>query len=136
MKNTFSIALAVATLFLTACAGSPPPGSPEPEQPPKEVPVAPAPSGKARVINITTDYWAFAPNMIRVKRGENVQLRITGKNGIHGFAVAELGINESITPGETVTVNLPTDKPGSYRLFCSIVCGPGHGDMEGTILIE
>lgn len=70
------------------------------------------------------------------KKGEVLELRITGVAGTHGFAVPELGINVTIAPGETVTVVIPTDTEGTFSFFCSIPCGSGHRDMTGTITIE
>lgn len=98
---------------------------------------APAPSGEARVITITADNWSFSPATITVRKGENVQLKIVSKAGVHGFAVPSLGINTAVTAGgDAVTVTLPTGKAGIYDAFCSIPCGAGHRDMKATIVIE
>ena len=90
----------------------------------------------AHVIQVTSENWKFSPNVITVKKGEQVQLQVTGVSGTHGFAVPELGINVPVAPGQTVIINLPTDKAGTFALFCSIPCGPGHRDMKGQIVIE
>lgn len=98
-----------------------------------EVPTA-APT--VRTIDVTTDNWLFSPAAIVAKQGEKVQLRLRGLNGTHGFAVPELGINQSVTAGQTVTVSLPTDRAGTFSLFCSIPCGAGHRDMKGSIVVQ
>jgi heme/copper-type cytochrome/quinol oxidase subunit 2 len=97
---------------------------------------APTPAPGARTINITVTDFAFTPAMITVKKGEKITLKITGEEGMHGFAIADLGINVSIAPGQTVTVELPTDKAGTFSFRCSIPCGSGHRDMKGTIVVE
>lgn len=97
---------------------------------------AAAPSGNSRVIRVTVDNWSFSPNTIRAKKGEKVTLELTGINGVHGFGVPALGINEQIMPGQTVKIELPTDKEGAFDFRCSIACGSGHGDMTGQIVIE
>jgi len=84
-----------------------------------------------RVIQVLTENWQFTPSTITVKRGQKVTLQIQGVSGTHGFAVPELGINVPVPPGQTVTVDLPTDRIGSFPLFCSIPCGQGHVDMRG-----
>ena len=38
--------------------------------------------------------------------------------------------------GEMKLVKIPTDKAGTFEFFCNVQCGPGHSDMEGTIIIE
>lgn len=127
------------SLLLGACQSVPP----APVVPPqaKELPqgtqtIPGKPPVSSRIIDITTRNWAFSPANISVKKGEKVTLRLTGESGVHGFAVPELSINKTIRPGETVTVDLPTDAAGSYRFFCSVPCGQGHIDMKGEIKVE
>lgn len=91
---------------------------------------------RPRIIDVTAENWAFTPSVITVKKGEAVQLRIRGVSGVHGYTVPGLGIEETIAPHQIVTVDLPTEKPGTYSLFCSVPCGVGHTDMTGMIVIE
>ena len=102
------------------------------------VPTAAAaePSGDVRVIKVTAENWKFGPTVIRAKKGEKVKIELTGISGTHGFAVPDLGINTPIQPGQTVSIDLPTDKAGSHTFLCSIPCGPSHKDMKGQIVIE
>ena len=93
-------------------------------------------SAEARVIVITATDWEFSPSAITVKKGEKVTLRITGAEGKHGIAIADLGINTMIDAGKTVDVALPTDKAGTFSFRCSVPCGPGHQEMMGTITIS
>ena len=89
-----------------------------------------------RVVPITVESFAFTPSMVTVKKGEKVTMHLVGKSGIHGFAVPELGINARVEEGQTVDVTLPTDQTGTFRFFCSVPCGPGHREMQGSIVIE
>lgn len=89
-----------------------------------------------RVIRVTAEDWKFSPTTITVNKGEKVTLEIVGVSGRHGFAVPELGINQAVNPGETVTITLNTDTAGEFAFRCSIPCGPGHREMVGTIVIE
>ena len=73
---------------------------------------------------------------ISAKKGEKVQLQITGESGIHGFAVPGLSMNIRVEAGKTVTVDLPTDVAGTFEVICSIPCGSGHKSMKATIVIS
>lgn len=95
----------------------------------------PADAG-ARTIKMTAELWKFTPNVIKAKQGEKVTLEITGVSGTHGLSVPELGINETVFQGKTISVNVPTDKTGTFDFRCSIQCGSGHNDMTGQIIIE
>lgn len=97
---------------------------------------AQVPTTGARTIKMTAELWKFTPNIVKAKQGETVTLEITGVSGTHGFSVPELGINETIIQGNTVSVNIPTDKVGTFDFSCSIQCGSGHNDMTGQIVIE
>ncbi len=97
---------------------------------------SPAPSAEPRVIEINVKNWQFDPNVITVKKGEKVTLKIAGTEGTHGFAVPGLGINISVAAGQKVSLTLLTDTTGEFEFFCSIPCGPGHPDMRGKIVIE
>lgn len=125
----FFLPLTIA-VSLAACNPTQQSATPPPEQQPEAV------ATDVRVIEVNSENWKFAPNVITVKKGEKVQLKITGVSGTHGFAVPDLGINVPVAAGQTVMVDIPTDAVGAHNLFCSIPCGPGHRDMKGQIVIE
>jgi cytochrome c oxidase subunit 2 len=54
----------------------------------------------------------------------------------HGFQVEQLGINEPIHPGRSAEIELDTSKKGEFKVACSIICGPGHDDMQAKIVVE
>jgi len=91
---------------------------------------------QARMVMVHSSNWEFTPNVIRLKKGENVSLHLMGMEGNHGFKVPGLGVSASMGQGEMNMVKIPTDKAGSFEFFCNIQCGAGHDDMRGTILIE
>lgn len=119
------------TITLSACAPS---NLQSQVVPPEQQPATT--TTDVRVIQVTSENWKFTPNVITAKKGEKVQLQVTGISGVHGFAVPDLGINVPVAPGQTVTIDLPTDTVGTYAFFCSIPCGPGHFDMTGQVVIE
>ncbi len=94
------------------------------------------PTAQARVVNVVVEDFAFTPSVIKVKKGEKVTLALEGKTGIHGYAVPGLGINARVEADNTVSVTIPTDKTGTFDVFCSIPCGSGHKSMKSTIIIE
>lgn len=82
--------------------------------------------------------WEFEPRVIVVSPGDSIRIRLASPDVTHGFAINELGINTSYSPGnETlVEVVIPEDTPeGTYTMYCSIFCGSGHSHMKGTIVI-
>ena len=73
---------------------------------------------------------------IQVKKGDTVRLQITSMDTDHGFAIAEFGVNATIPAGKTVTVEFVADRQGTFTTQCSVFCGTGHPDMQGTLIVE
>ena len=90
----------------------------------------------AHVIQITAKRFEFTPNVVTLKRGEPVTLRVTSADVTHGFYSKQLKIDEVLEPGKTVDVNLTPQTPGTYTLICDHFCGSGHGNMKMTIVVE
>jgi heme/copper-type cytochrome/quinol oxidase subunit 2 len=89
-----------------------------------------------REIEVTAKQFEFSPNPIRVKLGENVRLKITSIDVTHGFSLPEFGINETLNPNETVSVEFQATKKGEFPFTCSVFCGSGHTGMKGTLIVE
>src|SRR5512142_1498174 len=96
------------------------------------------PSGKPDVvIPVVMKRYEFIPPVIRVKKGQMVELDISTADVQHGFSVPDLGIRESIQPHRgAVKVLFRAERAGIYPMTCSIICGPGHDDMVGKIIVE
>jgi len=95
-----------------------------------------ASSAETRVIEIQASNWTFTPSSVTAKVGEKVQLKITNVSGAHGILSKDLGVDLKLAEGETGTVDLPTDKAGTFSFRCNVMCGEGHKDMTGTITIS
>lgn len=87
-------------------------------------------------INVVMKKWMITPDVIRVKKGTLVHLHITTPDVQHGFDVKGLNISEAVDPGKTTDINFVADKPGKYEIECGILCGKGHDDMTGSIIVE
>ncbi len=92
--------------------------------------------GTARVIEITAKRFEFTPNVITLKRGEPVILRVKSADVTHGFFSKQLKIDEVIEPGKTVDVKITPQTAGSFTLICDHFCGSGHGNMKMAIVVE
>jgi len=89
----------------------------------------------ARVIEVSVTNWSFTPSAITAKKGEVLELRLVGGEGVHSFTSEALNLHVSLAPGETKTISIPTDVVGTFTFRCTIPCGPGHSDMKGEIVI-
>ncbi len=87
------------------------------------------------VINVTAKQWEFVPNVITVKKGDNVRLMITSLDVKHGFMLPDFNINKQIEPGETIIVEFMANKTGEFGFRCSVMCGQGHMEQTGKLII-
>jgi cytochrome c oxidase subunit 2 len=96
-----------------------------------------APSSPPPVrIKVTAKKYQFQPNPIRVKKGDEVLLEVSTADVQHGFHVPGLGIDESIQKNKTAEIRFHAQNAGEYKIECNIICGPGHDDMAGKIIVE
>jgi cytochrome c oxidase subunit 2 len=100
-------------------------------------PAAPAGEGAAgRVIDITAERFKFTPNLITIKKGETVTLRLTSQDVTHGFFLKPMKIDEVIVPGKPTELTLTPQVAGRFTTICDHFCGSGHGGMNMTIVVE
>lgn len=97
--------------------------------------VAQAESGP-RVIEITAKRFQFTPNLVTIKKGETVKLRLHSEDVTHGFFMRALKIDEEVEPGQTTEVTITPETAGKYLTICDHFCGANHGNMNLTIVVE
>ncbi|HEV2276924.1 MAG TPA: cupredoxin domain-containing protein [Acidobacteriaceae bacterium] len=89
------------------------------------------------VIKVVMKKWAIEPARIVVPQGARVELIVSTADVEHGLGVRGLGINEPVQPGQPpAVIRFLAQTPGTYPMRCSILCGKGHKDMLGEIVIE
>jgi len=117
-------ALLAGSIALTACGG----GSKT------EGAAAPAAGGGETVeIKLNASNFEFDQKEIKVKKGSTVKLSFTNKQGMHDIAIPDLKVKaaKAGTPVEFVA-----DKAGTFEFKCDFVCGTGHDQMKGKIIVE
>ncbi len=97
----------------------------------------PAPKPLPVVNIVATADQKFAPDHVVLHVGKRQTLRFTSTGGVHGIASTDLGIPATtITTDKPVSVTVTPKKAGTYKLPCTIVCGPGHADMALTVDVK
>lgn len=109
---------------------APAPKAPEKPTTPKEKVV------ETKTFNVTAKKWEFSPSTITVNEGDVVVMHVTSVDVDHGIAITAFGVNETLKPGVTKTIQFVADKKGTYSFFCSVFCGSGHSSMAGTLIVK
>jgi cytochrome c oxidase subunit 2 len=97
----------------------------------------PAQSQGPRIIEITAQRFEFWPSEVRVDLGEEVEIRLTSDDTLHGFRLVGTGTNVPIPKrGKgAATTRFTGKQPGRYTFECSRMCGAGHNFMRGVLIV-
>ncbi len=89
-----------------------------------------------KTFTLIAKQWEFSPKTITVKKGDRVKLTLKSVDVEHGFLLPEFAIDEKLKPGQTVTVEFTADKTGEFTFRCNVLCGSGHLDMVGKLIVQ
>ncbi|KGG16515.1 MULTISPECIES: cytochrome c oxidase subunit II [unclassified Prochlorococcus] len=73
---------------------------------------------------------------LHVPAGQPVSMRMESKDVIHAFWVPEFRLKQDVIPGQPTVLNFTPTKPGRYPIICAELCGPYHGGMRSTVVVE
>ena len=95
-----------------------------------------APLNNVKEFSMIAKKFEFVPRTITVNKGDTVKLSIKSEDVNHGFAISEFNVKKDIPAGQEVSVEFVADKSGSFPFRCSVYCGSGHSDMDGTLVVN
>jgi cytochrome c oxidase subunit II len=79
---------------------------------------------------------AWSQGELHVPLGRQVHFKMHALDVIHSFWVPEWRIKKDNVPGITTTAIVTPDKPGTYQLICTELCGFGHATMRAEVVVE
>jgi len=79
---------------------------------------------------------AFSEGELHVPLDRQVHFKMHALDVIHSFWVPEWRIKKDNVPGITTTAIVTPDKPGTYQLICTELCGYGHASMRAKVVVE
>jgi len=88
-----------------------------------------------KVIKITAKKFEFSPKEITLKKGEPVVFEITSEDRTHGFKLRDFGLRAEVKTSEPTRLQFTPDKTGEFTFSCDVVCGGGHAEMFGKLVV-
>ncbi|MDD4537636.1 MAG: cupredoxin domain-containing protein [Lentisphaeria bacterium] len=89
-----------------------------------------------RVVEFDAEQYRFVPDPLVVIAGEDVELRVMSKDVTHGVMIPEIDFSTDMPMGKRRSAFFTAPSaPGEYPIFCSVFCGPEHGDMTGKLIV-
>ncbi len=74
-------------------------------------------------------------NMIHVEVNRPVLIRLRSKDVLHGFFLPHLRVKQDSVPGMKIDFWFVPNKTGSFELACAELCGLGHYEMRGVLVV-
>jgi len=79
---------------------------------------------------------AYSEGELHVPLDRQVHFKMHALDVLHSFWVPEWRIKKDNVPGITTTAIVTPDKPGTYQLICTELCGFGHAAMRAKVVVE
>ncbi len=80
--------------------------------------------------------WNFEPTEIYIPVGSEVDFYLTTKDVVHGFQIADKGLNMMAVYGGVNKTTTRFDEPGIYEIICHEYCGSGHQHMRAEVIVN
>ena len=78
----------------------------------------------------------FISGELHVPVDEKISIKMQSKDVIHALWIPEFRIKQDIIPGQPTILNFTPTKVGTYPIICAELCGPYHGGMRASIVVE
>jgi len=98
----------------------------------------PFPTAKpqTREIRLEASRFAYSPERIKVNKGDHVILTFAPQDVTHGVYIDGYDMKAEAAPGKTAVLDFVADKPGTFRVRCSVNCGELHPFMIGLLAVQ
>ena len=89
-----------------------------------------------RVVDYDAFQYGFTPDPLVVRAGEHVRLSVKSRDVMHGMMIPEVDFSTVIPTDKRQEAEFEAPRQsGAYPVFCSVFCGPDHGDMKGRLIV-
>ena len=95
----------------------------------------PATLNVERVFHVEAGDFAYSPAILTVNPGDKVTIELASTDVVHGLYVDGYGVSVTADPGQPATLSFIADRPGTFRLRCSVTCGALHPFMIGKLQV-
>ncbi len=88
-------------------------------------------------MRVLKDQWLFEPVVIEAPLNSLVRLKIFNEDSYdHGFGIYEFNVNAHLKPLKTTMVEFVVNKKGEFEFLCSVLCGKGHFEQTGKLIVN
>jgi len=74
--------------------------------------------------------FGYSPDIIEVNKGDKVRIIIENTDTTHGIRIPDLNLKDNNQ------IEFTTDKQGEFIWYCTNICGDGHSQMRGKLIVK
>lgn len=97
--------------------------------------VVPRAAPRSRSVTMEVSSTAFRPAMLTLEPGDTVTIELVATDVVHGLLIEGYGLSVTAEPGRPGELRFVADRVGSFRLRCSVTCGPLHPFVVGRLSV-
>ena len=83
-----------------------------------------------REFTINASRFVYEPDTITVNKGDKVRINIENTDTLHGIRIPEFNVKDN------KRVEFIADKAGEFTWYCTNMCGAGHMQMQGKLIVK
>ncbi len=88
-------------------------------------------------MRIPKSSWSFDPKEFSVPPNTRVRLHVFNEDTYeHGLSIKALNVKQAIAPNRETVIEIPPAAVGEYDFRCSVMCGEGHGEQKGKMIVK
>lgn len=88
-----------------------------------------------RLYQIQASSFEYSPAVIRAEPGDQVTIELVSTDVVHGLYIDGYDLSIHADPGQPQSLTFTADKVGSFRIRCSVSCGPLHPFMIAKLYV-
>jgi heme/copper-type cytochrome/quinol oxidase subunit 2 len=88
-----------------------------------------------RTIRVEASNYQYTPSTIKVNPGDRVTLELVSTDVVHGIYIDGYDLEMTADPGQTQSLTFTAGREGTFRLRCSVTCGPLHPFMIAKLQV-
>jgi cytochrome c oxidase subunit 2 len=73
---------------------------------------------------------------LHVPLGQPVALQMRANDVIHAFWVPQFRLKQDVIPGQPTLLSFTPTRTGRFPIICAELCGPYHGGMRSTVIVD
>lgn len=92
--------------------------------------------GQVKKFHITASEGSIAPSIIRVNRGDHVEITFVSRDGSYGIKFKDFDVSTRVSPEKPAIVEFVPNEAGTFEFRCTRTFGLKAWSKNGTLVVK